>query len=417
MSSVVVCLRRVAALSLSLAAAAASAQLPEVDPNLGLMRMDSAGQLVGGHVRALARQPGGRMLVGGDFARTTAGDVRTDLLRLKREGTLDSTFDVSVTSNGATAINAIVVDGDSVYVGGRFEKINGIARSNIAKLTQDGVVVAGWSADLSGPTDVVHAIAVGGGKVYVGGDFSAHDLWGLGRLDAATGAIDAAWRAQTQVFVTPPGGTPSAASRGRVYSLVHTGADLVVGGYFREIAGQARASVARVSLATPATVGAYNGSISSGERNVFALALSRDGGTLYVGGDFFAGSLQRLIRTDAATGVADPNWRPQPNNAVRALELVGPWLYAGGNFSGTTPAAYSRLVRIDAGNAGAIDANWRPSADANVLALTADRGRARLYVGGEFADIAATRRNGLARFGQVVDPDVLFADSYEVDRP
>lgn len=268
-----------------------------------------------------------------------------------------------------------------------------------------------------GPTDVVHAIAAGGGKVCVGGDFSAHDLWSVGRLDAATGAIDPAWRAPTQVFFTPPGGTPDVASRGRVYSLIHTGADLVVGGYFRQIAGAPRASVARLSLAAPATVGAYNGTISSGERNVFALALSRDGGTLYVGGDFFAGSLQRLIRTDAATGAADLNWKPQPNTAVRALELVGPWLYAGGNFTGTTPAAYARLVRVDAAGIGAIDANWRPSADANVLALYADRARARLYVGGEFADVAATRRDGLARFGQIVDPDVIFADSWEAERP
>ncbi|HJU40663.1 MAG TPA: hypothetical protein VJ724_13920, partial [Tahibacter sp.] len=162
---------------------------------------------------------------------------------------------------------------------------------------------------------------------------------------------------------------------------------------------------------------AYAGAISSGERNVYALALSRDGTTLYVGGDFFAGSLQRLIRTDAETGAVDANWKPQPNGAVRALELVGPWLYAGGNFSGTTPAPYARLVRVDADDAGAIDTAWRPGADANVLALYADRGRARLYVGGEFADVGATRRDGLARFGQVVDPDVIFADSYEVDRP
>ncbi|MDC8013584.1 hypothetical protein [Tahibacter soli] len=51
-----------------------------------------------------------------------------------------------------------------------------------------------------------------------------------------------------------------------------------------------------------------------------------------------------------------------------------------------------------------------------MLALYADRARARLYVGGEFADVAATRRDGLARFGQIVDPDVIFADSWEIQR-
>jgi hypothetical protein len=252
-------------------------------------------------VRALARQACSRILVGGDFVQTGTGVARTDILRLKRDGTLDPDFEVTVSSSGATAINAIVVDGDFAYVGGRFEKISNVARSNIAKLTHDGTVVAAWSADLSGPTDVVHAIAVGGGKVCVGGDFSAHDLWGIGRLDAATGAIDL-------------------------------------------------------------------------------------------------------------------NGRPQPNTAVRALELVGPWLYAGGSFTGTTPAAYARLMRVDPAGIGAIDANWRPGADANVLALYADRARARLYVGGEFADVAATRRDGLARFGQIVDPDVIFADSWEIQR-
>ncbi|NCT67451.1 MAG: delta-60 repeat domain-containing protein [Rhodanobacteraceae bacterium] len=389
------------------------AQLADADPDLGLLRNNGGAQLVNGNVRAFAAQGTRKILVGGDFERTASGIERFSLLRLNADGTLDPDFRVLIASAGAVQVNAIVVHGGFIYIGGRFQMVNGATRPNIAKLTADGELVEAWRANLDGPTDTVHAIAVGADAVYAGGDFTAQDLWGVARLDSQTGAIDPAWRAQTQAFVTP---TPSASGRGNVRSLLHTGTDLIVGGYFRQIAGQARASVARISLTAPATPSAFDTPVNGGERYAYALALSPDRSTLYIGGDFFAAnSQQHLLRVNAQTGAPDTTWKPQPNAQVRALVLLGPWLYAGGSFSGTTPQPYANLMRLATSGAGARDTGWLPNPDARVLALHEDGVRKRLYFGGEFAKVGASSRNGLARLGQVIDPDVIFYDAYDIE--
>ncbi len=389
------------------------AQSADADPDLGLLRDDGGAQLVSGQVRALAMQGTRRILVGGDFVRSADGTAHTSLLRLDADGTLDADFHVELASAGLVQVNAIAVADGFIYVGGRFQSVNGEARANLAKLSADGELVPDWSPALDGPTDTVHAIAAGPDAVYVGGDFTAQDLWGLARIDRASGAIDPAWRAQTQAFVTP---TPSAGGRGNVRSLLHTGTDLIVGGYFRQIAGQAHASVARLSLTAPATPAAgFHSPINGGERYVYALALSRDRDTLYAGGDFFAGAQQHLLRLDAQLGSADPDWKPQPSAQVRALVLLGEWLYAGGSFGGAQPQAYANLMRVASGGTGARDTGWLPSPDARVGALHEDGVRKRLYLGGEFVRVGTSSRNGLARIGRVVDPDVIFYDGIDIE--
>lgn len=397
------------------------AQFADADPDLGLLRDNGGTQLVGGQVRALAVQGTRTILVGGDFVQTSGGVHRTNLLRLYADGTLDPDFDVVITSASAVQINAIAVAGDAIYIGGRFDRINGTPRTNLAKLTAHGQLVMQWNAHAQGTPaaellntdDVVHAIAVGADAVYAGGNFTAADLWGLARLDTGSGELDAQWRAPTQRFVTA---TPSAGNRGEVRSLLHTGSDLVVGGFFRQIGGQPRASVARLSLNAPVAVQAYDVPINGGERYVYALALSADRRALYLGGDFFAGTSQRhLLRSDAASGALDTVWNPQPNAPVRALALLGPWLYAGGAFGGTTPQPYANLMRLATGGDGARDTSWLPNPDARVLALQADRVRRRLYLGGEYGHVGSSSRNGLARIGQVVDPDVIFYDGVDLE--
>ncbi|WP_300615120.1 delta-60 repeat domain-containing protein [Dokdonella sp.] len=406
-------LLRASALLAAFAASHLHAQTADADPNLGLLRDNGGAQLVNGQVRAFAMQGTRKILVGGDFVRTADGSERFSLLRMNADGTLDANFRVLIASAGLVQVNAITVADGAIYIGGRFQMVNGMTRPNIAKLTADGELVEGWRADLNGPTDTVHAIAVGPDAVYAGGDFTAQDLWGVARLDRATGAIDPIWRAQTQTAVTP---TPVASGRGNVRSLLHTGTDLIVGGYFRQIAGEKRASIARVSLTAPAAVSTFDAPINGGERYAYALALSPDRGTLYIGGDFFAGSVhQHLMRVNAQSGMLDADWKPQPSAQVRTLALLGPWLYAGGSFSGTTPQPYANLMRVASTGTGARDTAWLPNPDARVLALYEDGVRKRLYVGGEFTKVGIASRNGLARIGQVVDPDVIFYDGVDIE--
>lgn len=392
-------------LALSVAPVRADTDTPDPHPSLGLQRPDGAGGWTAARVHAFARQADGRMLVGGEFLRDGSALLRPALLRVGRDGRLDPSFFIDLASLGVIRVNALAVDGDAIYVGGRFQLVGGQPRVNLAKLDANGALVTGWNAGLL-DGDEIFAIAPAPEGIYVGGDIASLARYGLARLDRATGADDAGWRAQTQVFPTP---TPSAGSRGRVYALRHTGTDLIVGGEFRQIAGAERASVARLGLQVPVQAGPFLSPISGGERIVYDLLLDERAGTLLLAGNFFAGTRSHLVRTDAATGALDTGWSPQPGATVRALARDGDAIYLGGDF---IDASRAYLMRVSARADAAIDPSWLPLPDARVRALHFERGARRLWVAGDFVQIGGEPRNGLARFS-LDGLDAVFRDGFE----
>lgn len=386
-------------------AALVEPERPDAHPDLGLLRDDGAGGLTQGHVHALAKHPRGGVIVGGEFVQTGDGTVCTYLLRLRADGTLDPDFDVEIDSNAAMEINAIAVDDTGIYIGGRFQRVEGVERPALAKLTFDGELVEDWNAGLHG-YDVIFAIAPAGDAVFAGGGIETADLWGLGKFDAATGALDPQWRAPTQTHVVDE---PVPGWRGRVYALAYTGADLVVGGDFAWIAGSARRSVARLSLDAPVAVSPYRVDDLSG--SIYALALDARSGDVYVAGNFFAGAHEGLMRTNGDSGAKDAGWLPQADFDVRAVALGHGHVYAGGSFD---HAGASRLVRLRTDGHGAVDPHWLPLPDARVLALAWDRGTRQVWAGGEFVDVGLDPRNGLARFS-FRGASTVFYDGLEDD--
>ena len=383
----------------------ALAQRPDMFPDLGLLRPDGAGGTTSGVVHALASQPDGKLLVAGEFTQTRDGVVRTHLLRLNGNGSLDPTFSVSITSGSRAVVRAIAVDADGIFIGGAFTHVGGQPRNGVAKIGFDGQV-ADWSPALGSGNDVF-ALAVDATHVYVGGDVTTADAFGLARLERASGDFDLDFYVPTQIFTAT---TPSAGNRGRVTALLRTDTDLIVGGYFRQIAGVERKSVARVSVTTPVVVGAYNPPISSGALDVAAFALDAESNALYVGGEFYSsGSQNHLVRTNATTGALDVSWIPQPAGKVYALALAGRQLYVGGNFLSATQ---QHLMRVAVASPGAIDASWQPLPDAMVRSLLYERGALRLHVGGAFVYADVDARNGLARYS-MAGAQLLFRDGLE----
>lgn len=90
-------------------------------------------RFVDGPVYCLAAQAGGKTLVGGGF--TSIGGVPcTNLARLRDDGTVDPTFNHSITgTNVAVMAIASQLDGKTV-MGGRFEEVDGVGRINLARL-------------------------------------------------------------------------------------------------------------------------------------------------------------------------------------------------------------------------------------------------------------------------------------------
>lgn len=401
--------------ALLLAAATASAALyepetPDANPDLALQRSDSAGGFTQAHVYAFAAHPRGGVVVGGEFLRLANGTVRTHLLRLRADGTLDPDFNVAITSQSALHVNAIATTSDAIYIGGRWQKVNGIDRPSVAKLTLDGELVETWHPDADGNIksfDEVRAIVLAGGAVFVGGNIETQDLMGLAKLDAATGVIDPLWRAPTQTL--DHAGEPDLGWRGSVHAMVYTGTDLVVAGNFAQIARVGRPSIARISLTAPVTVSNYTLPRFGGS-GITSLAFDRRRQQVYVGGRFFAdsGTYDNLLRTDA-NGSIDASWVPNPENEVSTIQLAGEHVYYGGSFD---DAEGPYLVRTRRSGNGVTDSHWLPLPDGFVRALLWQGGAQRLWVGGEFVDVGTHARNGLTRFS-FAGKDLMFRDGLE----
>lgn len=412
-----------AAFCAGVSAAPINPETPDAHPNLGLQRNNAAGGLTTGHVYTIAAHPRGGVIVGGEFVRMADGTVLTHLLRLRPDGTYDPDFSVELSSSGSIYVNAIATTPDAIYIGGYWQKVDGIDRPAIAKLDLDGNLVTAWHEQatqnpdhLLHSYDVVNAIAVANGNVYVGGNIETLRLMGLAKLDATTGAIDQTYKAQTQTHDHDD--APDMGWRGEVHALLFTGTDLIVGGNFTQIGRVDRDGVARVALngtaGGQAPVANYQVKRIGGSGTVTSLAFDRARNQIYVGGRYFAesGTYDNLMRTNAGTGEIDPSWRPNPPNEVSTIALAGSRVYYGGSF-GNQPGDDPYLVRTSRRGNGATDTGWLPMPNKPVRALLWQGGVQRLWIGGEFETIDGRNRNGLARISWTDDDALLFMDGLE----
>ncbi|MCX6903631.1 MAG: delta-60 repeat domain-containing protein, partial [Verrucomicrobia bacterium] len=154
-------------------------------------------------VRAVAVQPDGGVVIGGDF-HTVNGLVQAGIARLSGFGYLDYTFNPGLGVDGIVTALALQADG-KILVGGLFSAVDGTPRNNLARLNPDGSL--DFTFDPPGSDQMVRTIVVqSDGNILVGGDFStfnADSHLRLVRLDT-NGVVDA---------------TFSAAANGTVFAL------------------------------------------------------------------------------------------------------------------------------------------------------------------------------------------------------
>ena len=107
-------------------------------PNGSLDASFNPGTGADGPVYAVAIQPDGRVVIGGDFTLFNGAD-RNRVARLNDDGSLDTTFDPGAGADGAIWTLALQNDGH-IVLGGDFLAVNGIPLSGTARLTPDGAV-------------------------------------------------------------------------------------------------------------------------------------------------------------------------------------------------------------------------------------------------------------------------------------
>ncbi|WP_400191263.1 T9SS type A sorting domain-containing protein [Hymenobacter sp. B81] len=144
---------------------------------------------VNNRVFALALQPDGRILAGGDFTAAdvtsfnTGGTPRTRIVRLLANGLLDPSFAASGQGFNSS-VNAILVQPDGqVLVAGDFEQFASSTRGGIARLNADGTLDTGFVPAGTGLRGFSTGFGDGAlglalqadGKVLVAGEFRFYD--------------------------------------------------------------------------------------------------------------------------------------------------------------------------------------------------------------------------------------------------
>jgi uncharacterized delta-60 repeat protein len=229
-------------------------------------------------IHGLAAQADGKFLVSGSFNKVN-GAARTNLARLNPDGTLDATFATSADNGDCTrdsAVRSVAVQADGkIVVAGFFSQLAGQARANIGRLNVDGSLEVGFEAAVTG--GFVYTVVVqADGKILVGGDFTqlnGQSRTNLGRLNA-DGSLDPNFN----LAVTGPtdSGGPSA-----VWSLaLQADGRILLGGHFTSVAGLPRLRIAR--LTPEGTVDAFN----PGADNIVSNLALEDDGKVLVGGRF-----------------------------------------------------------------------------------------------------------------------------------
>ena len=178
---------------------------------------------------------------------------RNRIAKLSAAGT--GAADATWNPNADNDVSALAVSGGDVYAGGGFSSIGGQSRNWIAKLSAAGTGAADatWNPNANGDLHRVYALAVSGGDVYAGGDFTSiggQSRNRIAKLSAAgTGAADATWN-------------PNPNSD--VWALAVSGGRLAAGGSFSTVGTRSTQGVALFSVpVAPVAVNDAYGAVGS----------------------------------------------------------------------------------------------------------------------------------------------------------
>ncbi|HEV7396043.1 MAG TPA: delta-60 repeat domain-containing protein [Pyrinomonadaceae bacterium] len=138
--------------------------------------------VTGSNIYAIAVQPSGRIIIGGDFIRYN-NVARLNLAGLNADGSLDDSF--ATTTNGSVRQILTQPDG-KLLIAGNFTTVNSFARVRTARLQTSGVVDITFNTLFVGPNNFVVAVATeSDGRVLIGGTFTSVNSFtrrGIARL-------------------------------------------------------------------------------------------------------------------------------------------------------------------------------------------------------------------------------------------
>ncbi len=210
--------------------------IARLDATTGLADSFNANVSAFGSIRAIAVQPDGKILVGGQFS-SISGQPRNNIARLDGTTGIGDSFNPD-TPLGSEVIAMVVQPDGKILVGGAFTSIGGQARTNFARLDATTGLADSFNPNANNP--IITIAVQSDGKVLAGGFFTS--IGGqtrnyLARLDATTGLADS-FNPDANWFVQS--------------IALQADGKILAGGNFSSIGAQSRALLARLNNDTAA---------------------------------------------------------------------------------------------------------------------------------------------------------------------
>ena len=356
-----------------------------------------------GQVFAVAIQPDGKIVVGGNFTSIGGGgngnSSRSRIARLNLDGTLDTSFDPGA---NPSPVSALLVQPDGkILVGGDFNFLGGggfgnVPRSKIGRLNPDGSIDTDFNPGANG--QITTMLLQPDGKILIGGFFTMVGGGGTGTTARSRiarlnldGSVDTTFN-------------PGANNTVRAFALQTDGRILVVGD-FTNLGGGGNGTVQRRFIGRLNADGGLDTSFDPGANNTTEAVLVQVDGKIVVGGHFTGlgggtGTTTRnFIGRVNPDGSVDAGFNPGADSFVSAFALQsdggilvgGLFNNLGGGGTGTTPRSHIGRLKPD----GSVDPGFDPGSSGlpHVFAIQPDR---KIIVGGAFAqlgDLAFSRAN------------------------
>ncbi|NND02660.1 MAG: hypothetical protein HKN91_07725 [Acidimicrobiia bacterium] len=367
---------------------------------------------------------GSEVVVGGEFL-TIAGTARERAARLTSVGVVTG-FDPDANDT----VHALAVAGSTSYIGGLFSSVNGADRGRLAALdATTGVLDPTWAPSAD---DAVNALEVSadGSVVFVGGAFTTingGDHRRIAAVSASDGSIDSTFFAQANNIV---------------HALHVADGSLYLGGDFGSVSSNSRKRIAKLDEITGAVATGWDPIVDDSVRDI---ATSPDGSLVYLGGlfdDIDGVARDEIAALDTATGTVDPTWNPNTNRRIYEFEVTddevlvamgggggrvysfdptsgttnwfiqadgdvqtlatrGNHVYAGGHFLNVGPDSRPFFFAADLAT-GALESTWAPSGQGGLGPFTLVENNGRMWTGGEFTRIAGQSAARVAYLDSIV---------------
>ncbi|MBI3414120.1 MAG: hypothetical protein HY043_02180 [Verrucomicrobia bacterium] len=316
---------------------------------------------------------GDTLFVGGDFTRLNR-QPHNRLVAVNATNGVATAWD----PNADGPVFMLAKAGNKIFAGGSFNSVGGQTRTNLAAFDPVTGIATPWNP---GANSNILAMLVSGRTIFAGGNFvriGGASRSRLAAIDVATGAAITNWN-------------PDA--NGTVNALALAGTNLLAGGGFTQVGSQPHARLVALDLDTGEPT-AWNASVSGAETSSEVNTLAVAGNTLYFAGNF--SSVNGQVRNNAAAiDLASgqlTSWNPNLDGAVTSLAVKGGTIYVAGNFTRVGVQARKNLAAISAASGKPL--LWTPDPDGAVatMSLVGET----LYLGGNFLSVTGQPRGGLA---------------------